>query len=232
MMIRRAAILVTIVAALVMLTGRGISLHAQSQGRGDTPAPQRHATLYSPLDLGLLEAPDRAAWQKPDQIMDALHVAEGAKVADIGAGAGWFTIRLARRVGPNGVVFAQDVQPLMLEAIRRRVNREGLQNVQTRLGSGGDPNMSPKSLDAALVVDSYPEVEVGDRVALLRNLARALKPQGLIGIVNWKPGQGGPGPDEEGRVAREAVEADARAAHLQVRAHENLPYQYLLVLAP
>jgi SAM-dependent methyltransferase len=232
MMIRRAAIIVAIVAALATLTGRGISLHAQSQGRGDASAPQRHATLYSPLDLGLLEAPDRAAWQKPDQIMDALHVAEGAKVADIGAGAGWFTIRLARRVGPNGVVFAQDVQPLMLESIRRRVSREGLQNVQPRLGSSSDPRLLPKSLDAALLVEMYQEVEVADRVPLLLNIAKALKPKGLIGIVNWKPGEGGPGPDSDARVAREAVEADARAAHLQVRAHENLPYQYLLVLAP
>ena len=92
----------------------------------------RHRELFPPQDLGLLEGPDRAAWQKPDQIMDALGIADGAHVADIGAGAGWFTIRLARRVGPNGIVYAQDVQRQMLDAIRRRVTREGLRNVQTR----------------------------------------------------------------------------------------------------
>ena len=218
--------------ALVIVTldpGARVPLaHAQGQAL----APQRHSKLYSPLDLGLLEAPDRAAWQKPDQIMDALHVAEGSKVADIGAGAGWFTIRLARRVGPNGIVYAQDVERLMIEAITRRVSREGLQNVQTRLGSGSDPKMAPASLDAALVVDSYQEVEINDRVALLRNLAKALKPNGLIGIVNWKPGRGGPGPAEDVRVPRESVETDAHAANLRVIAQENLPYQYLLVLAP
>ena len=80
--------------------------------------------LSRPRDLGLLESPDREAWQKPDQIMDALHIADGSTVADIGAGAGWFTIQLARRVGPRGTVYAQDVQRQMLEAIRRRVKRD------------------------------------------------------------------------------------------------------------
>jgi predicted methyltransferase len=187
---------------------------------------QGHARLFPAQDLGLLESPDRDAWQKPEQIMDALAIADGAVVADIGAGAGWFTIRLARRVGPNGTVYAQDVQRLMLEAIRRRVAREGLQNVQTRLGKGSTPNLPTRSLDAVLVVDVYPEVD--DRIALLRNLAVALKPGGRVGIVNYKPGQGGPGPDI--RIDSAAVEADARAAGLRVIARENLPYQYLLVL--
>jgi hypothetical protein len=77
-----------------------------------------------------------------------------------------------------------------------------------------------------LVVDAYQEVE--DRVTFLRNLATALKRDGRIGIVNYKPGQGGPGPDI--RIDSPAVEADARAAGLRVLARENLPYQYLLVL--
>lgn len=228
MIVRLASIALLVVAAAAVQSG-GVA--AQTQGNANA-APQRHSRLYAPLDLGLLEAPDRAVWQKPDQIMDALHVAEGSKVADIGAGAGWFTIRLARRVGPNGIVYSEDVQRLMLEAIRRRVNREGLKNVEPRLGSGSDPNLPPRALDAVLMGDVYQEVDVDERVPLLRNLARALKPKGLIGIVNWKPGRGGPGPQEDGRVARESAEADAKAAGLQVRARENLPYQYLLVLAP
>jgi ubiquinone/menaquinone biosynthesis C-methylase UbiE len=177
----------------------------------------------------LLERPDRALWQKPDQIMDAVHVAERSTVADIGAGAGWFTIRLAQRVGPRGLVYAQDVQRLMLDAIKRRVQREGLQNVETRQAHGNDPNLPAKTLDAILMVDAYQEVE--NRVVYLRNLANALKPTGRIGIVNWKPGRGGPGPDPNERVARSIVETDAAAAGLKVLAHEDLPYQYLLVLS-
>ena len=88
----------------------------------DHRAAARDLLQGQDVDLGLLESPDRAAWQKPEQIMDVLHVADGSKVADIGAGAGWFTIHLARRVGPNGIVYSQDVQREMLEAIKRRVD--------------------------------------------------------------------------------------------------------------
>ena len=193
-------------------------------------ATRRLGQLFPPQDLGLLEGPDREAWQKPDEIMDVLGIADGAAVADIGAGAGWFTIRLARRVGPNGVVYAQDVQRQMLDAIRRRVAREGLRNVETRLGSGSAPNLPARALDAVLVVDVYPEVE--DRVAFLRNVTDALKPGGRIGIVNYRPGRGGPGPapSEGVRVETGSVEKDAQAAGLRVLARQDLLYQYLLVL--
>lgn len=213
---RRLALIVVIAVSTAALAAQG--------------SAQRHRRLFPPENLGMLEAPDRATWQKPDLIMDALNIADGSRTADIGAGSGWFTIHLAQQVGPRGVVYAQDVQPQMLEAIQRRVQREGLRNVEVRLGTGASPNLPMKMLDAVLVVDTYPEVEVDDRVVFLRNLAGALKPAGRIGIVNYKPGRGGPGPDE-GRVDSASVEADARAAGLRVIARENLPYQYLLVLA-
>jgi predicted methyltransferase len=212
-----------LLATVALLAAVSVALHAQA-------AAQRHRRLFPPENLGMLEAPDRAAWQKPDQIMDALNIADNARVADIGAGSGWFTIHLAQRVGPKGIVYAQDVQPQMVEAIRRRVQREGLRNVDVRLGTGSSPNLPQSALDAALVVDTYPEVDIDERVTFLRNLAGALKPNGRLGIVNYKPGHGGPGPDE-GRVESASVEADAHAAGLRVVARENLPYQYLLVLA-
>ncbi len=210
----------------------------RDQHEGGQAAPHtqtaagRSGRLFPPQDLGLLEGPDREAWQKPDEIMDVLGIADGAAVADIGAGAGWFTIRLARRVGPNGMVYAQDVQPQMLAAIRRRVAREGLRNVETRLASERSPNLPPRALDAVLVVDVYSEVEVGSRVAFLRNLAAALKPDGRIGVVNYRPGRGGPGPSpsEGARVDGASVERDTEAAGLRVTARQDLPYQYLLVL--
>jgi predicted methyltransferase len=214
------------VAAWLLMAWLGPSTPAGAQ----TDLAGRHGRLFPPENLGLLEGPDRAAWQKPDQIMDALAIADGAAVADIGAGAGWFTMHLARRVGPNGIVYAQDVQRQMLEAIRRRVAREGLRNVETRLGADSAPNLPDRSLDAVLVVDVYPEVE--NRVTFLRNLAAALKPGGRLGVVNYKPGRGGPGPapQEGARVASESVERDAQAAGLRVLARQILPYQYLLVL--
>ena len=151
--------------------------------------------------------------------MDALGIADGASVADIGAGAGWFTMRLARRVGPNGMVYAQDVQRQMLEAIERRVQREGLQNVRTVLGEGSSPNLPPGVLDAVLVVDAYPEVKVPDRVTFLKNLAAGLKPNGRIGIVNYKLGGGGPGPDVRACGCRgRRWKATPAAAGLKVKA--------------
>jgi ubiquinone/menaquinone biosynthesis C-methylase UbiE len=126
------------------------------------------------------------------------------------------------------VVYAEDIQRQMLEAIRRRVSREGLQNVHTVLGTGTNTNLPAGKLDAILVVDVYPEVD--DRVTFLRNVSAALKANGRIGVVNYKPGGGGPGPAPSDRVDSSAVEADARAAGLRVLSRASLPFQYLLVL--
>ena len=199
------------------------------------PAPiaAQHARLFPPQDLGLLEGPDRDAYQRPDQIMDALLIGEGSTVADLGAGGGWFTVRLARRVGPNGRVYAEDIQPEMIGAIERRVEREGLQKVVTTvLGTPTDPRIPAGSLDAVLIVDAYHEME--QPVTLLRNLAKSLKPTGMIGIVNYKKdGAGGPGPKLEERVEPDQVIRDARAAGLELRKRENfLRYQYLLTFGP
>lgn len=201
------------------------SLFAQGQ-----PRPQSHGRLFPPEDLGLLEAPDRDIWQHPEQIMDVLKIADGSVVADIGAGAGWFTIRLARRVGPNGVVYAEDVQPEMLAAIQRRVNAEGLMNVKPILGEGSNPHLPRAALDVVLMVDAYHESELEDRVPLLRNLALALRPGGRIGVVDFNLEGSGPGPAMEERISPETVVNDARSAGLQLLSHESfLPYQYFLI---
>ena len=186
-----------------------------------------HARLFSPEDIGLLEGPDRSLWQKPDEIMDALNIADGATVADVGAGFGWFTVRLARRVGPNGRVYAEDIQRPMLEAIGYRVRREELTNVETVLGTPEDPKL-PAGLDAVLIVDVYAEVE--DPVSLLTDIAAALRPQGRLGIVDFTKEGGGPGPPMEQRVETVDVIGNAAAAGLTLLSHETfLTYQFLLV---
>jgi ubiquinone/menaquinone biosynthesis C-methylase UbiE len=188
----------------------------------------QHARLFPPTSLGELEGPDREDWQQPDRIMDALQIAEGSIVADLGAGGGWFTIRLARRVGPNGKVYAEDVQPQMIQAISRRVERENLRNVVPRLGTPDDPKLPEGAIDVVLIVETYNEVE--RRVALLRNVARSLKPGGRIAIINSKKDGGGPGPDMDERVDAEEVVRDAEAAGLRLRTRETfLRYQYFLV---
>jgi ubiquinone/menaquinone biosynthesis C-methylase UbiE len=191
-------------------------------------ASAQHGRLFPPADLGLLEAPDRDVWQRPDRIMDALAIGDGSTVADLGAGGGWFTIRLARRVGPNGKVFAQDIQPEMIGAIQRRVARENLkERVQTVLGTPNDPGL-PEPVDAVLIVDAYHEMQ--EPVLLLRNLARTLKPDGRVAIIEHSKAGGGPGPPLEERVDPERVIRDAAEAGLVLVRRENfLRYQYMLI---
>lgn len=202
---------------------------AQAGARRPNEPQRGHGRLFAPQDLGMLEGPDREAYQRPDQVMDALGIGDGSVVADLGAGGGWFTVRLARRVGPNGIVYAEDIQPQMIEAIQRRVSREGLQNVSTVLGSADNPTLPENRLDAALMVDSYHEVE--DTHALLTNIKRALKPGGRLGIIGFRTdGGGGPGPALEVRVAPSQVIKAAEAAGLRFAGQEtSLPYQYLLI---
>jgi ubiquinone/menaquinone biosynthesis C-methylase UbiE len=206
------------------------AVNALSAAGAGAQQPRPHGRLFPPQDLGLLEAPDRDGWQRPDRIMDALGIADASRVADVGAGSGWFTIRLARRVGPQGLVYAQDVQQEMLNAISRRVQREGLANVRPVLGRGSDPRLPAGNLDAVLIVDAYHEFE--DSVALLANVAEALKPQGKVGVIDFRVEGGGPGPDLEERVDPDVVIADAREAGLRMVANETfLPYQYFLIFA-
>jgi ubiquinone/menaquinone biosynthesis C-methylase UbiE len=159
--------------------------------------------------------------------MDALGIADGSIVADLGAGSGWFTTRLARRVGPNGLVYAEDIQPQMIEAIKLRTERENLPNVRVVLGTPKDPRL-PYGLDAVLIVDAYHEIE--DPVTLLRSIERSLKPQGKVGVVDYTAGGGGPGPSPGERVAQETVIKAAEAAGLALLSRESVPpFQFLLV---
>ena len=217
-------------AALVLVVASGLSLPALPALPGPPALPLQGKSkgLFAPLDLGLLEAPDREQWQKPEQIMDALLIAEGSIVADLGAGGGWFTIKLARRVGPHGLVYAEDIQPQMIEVITRRVKRENLLNVKPLLGTAKNPGLPNNIIDAVLIVDAYHEME--DPVKLLQNVARSLKPQGLIGVADFNRGGGGPGPAAEDRVDPQAVVKAAEAAGLQLVKREPVPpFMFLLV---
>ena len=232
-MIMRALIVVSCTVAFGMQPDS--LLAAAGADEQQASSTSRQGRLFPPTDLGLLESPDRAAWQKPDLIMDTLKIARGDTVADIGAGSGFFTVRLARRVDPfrqgDGIVYAQDIQQPMLESIKRRVSRAGLRNVVTRLGTDTDANLPKGQVDAILVVDVYHEVQAtDDRVRFLRHLADALKANGRIGIVNYKPGDGGPGPEPQRRLDRSVVEEEVRAAGLRVLDRTTLPFQYMLVV--
>jgi ubiquinone/menaquinone biosynthesis C-methylase UbiE len=189
---------------------------------------RRHGRIFPPQDLGVLEGPDREAWQKPELIMDALGIADGSIVADLGAGGGWFTVRLARRVGPQGLVYAEDVQSEMIESIERRMQREGLRNVRTILGAHDDPKLPVRVLNAVLIVDAYHEVE--NRVEVLRKVRDSLTPAGRLGIVEFTKKGWGPGPELNERIDEEVVVKEAIAAGMHLISRETfLPYEYFLV---
>jgi predicted methyltransferase len=165
--------------------------------------------------------------------MDKLRIADGSAVGEIGAGGGWFTMQLARRVGPNGMVWAEDVQPPMVDFIGRRVQRENLPWVKPLLGTSTDPRLPPK-LDVVLIAFGYREMDDPERpkdiVTLFANAARSLGPQGCLGVVDFLPGSGGPGPEPQERVTPEEVIKTASAAGLNLLARDTIqPFVYLLV---
>jgi ubiquinone/menaquinone biosynthesis C-methylase UbiE len=196
---------------------------------GSASAQSRHGALFRPEDLGLLESADRDTWQKPDLIMDSLGIADGSHVADVGAGGGWFTVRLARRVGPNGVVWAEDVQAEMLEAIKRRAAKENLRNVETRKGSPTDPMLPPGSLDAVLIVEAFQEIQNANPQLFLENVRASLKPGGRVGIVDYKKSGGGPGPDTPVPDPDTVIRVAERAGLRLVKQETFLPFQFFLV---
>jgi len=159
--------------------------------------------------------------------MDALGIADGARVADLGAGGGYFTIRLARRVGPNGRVYAEDVQDEMLGSINRRIEREQLTNVETVKGIFDDPRL-PGGLDAVLIVDTFNAFE--RPITVLQRVRESLKPGGRVGIIEATKDGHGPGPAMEDRIDPDVVINAARAAGLRLAKRETfLRYQYMLV---
>ena len=207
----------------------GVVIVTVAAGAAAVAQRPTHVRLFPPEDLGILESPDREEWQQPDAIMTALAIGEGSRVADIGAGGGWFTIRLSRRVGPNGVVYAEDIQPKMIESIQRRIADDVRlsKNVVTILGTPDNPRL-PGSLNAVLIVDAYPQLP--DPLAILTHVARALGPRGRLAVVDFKKdGAGGPGPPLDDRVDASVVKQDAARAGLKLREETQLRYQYLLV---
>lgn len=165
--------------------------------------------------------------------MDLLGIADGAVIADLGAGGGWFTSHLSRRVGPNGVVYAQDIQAEMIEAINRRVQNSGLNNVRTVLGTPTDPRIPP-GVDVAVIVGAYREMDEPSHpdqiLTLFENIRRALKPGGRLGVIDFLPGDGGPGPAAAERINPEAVIKVAQAAGFQLHSRQIIPpFQMMLV---
>ena len=181
--------------------------------------------------LGRLEDPGRARWQRPARLIRAIGLRRGQTVAEIGAGTGYLVRRLARALGPEGRVYAVDVEPRMLPILVARLRRGGLANVTPVLGLDDDPLLPARSCDLVLVVNTYHHFPGGPRY--LRRLRRLLRPGGRLVNVDFDRRETPVGPPVERRVARETFLRHARQAGLRLsREVTFLPYQYCLILRP
>ena len=133
---------------------------------------------------------ERDAWQRPEEVMDALGIKPGSVVADVGCGAGYFTFHLAERVGPKGKVYAEDIREDRLAGIRKRAQKEGVTNIETVSGAEDDPRLPLASVDVVMIVDAYHEMRPYD--AMLEAVFRALKPGGLLALIDGAAEPGRP----------------------------------------
>lgn len=193
--------------------------HAGHQGGG-----MHHRFEDADQWAKVFDDPERDAWQQPDRVIAALELQPGMTVADVGAGTGYFAVRLARAV-PRGKVIATDIEHDMVRYLRERAGREGLANLEAKLTPVDDPQLA--GVDRVLVVDVWHHLS--DRVGYAKKLGAALRPGGWIAVVDFKL-DAKVGPPKQHRLPPDAIVADFTAAGLAAElATVELPEQYIVV---
>ncbi|MFI5175441.1 MAG: methyltransferase domain-containing protein [Terriglobia bacterium] len=159
--------------------------------------------------------PERDQWQHPQAVMDALVIGPGKIVADVGAGDGYFTFHLAERVGLQGKVYAEDIKNDEVDAIRRRAEEKHLTQIEVLHGEPGDPKLPGNSLDVVLIVNAYHEFRSYE--TMLRSIFNALKPEGLLAIIDSPTPMGSSRLDyyPRHRIPEELVREDVSRAGFQ-----------------
>ena len=177
-----------------------------------------------------LEDPQRAAWQKPDQVLAALKLRRGERVADVGAGTGYFSIPIAKAVGPTGRVYAVDVARQMIEYICERARREKLDHIVPILAPSNNPSLPEGGVDTILIANTYHHLD--DRASYLALLDQALADGGRMVIIDYVPKprqERGHGPPWEMQIPRRQVDAElAAAGFVPAKVHDFLPEQYFV----
>ena len=187
--------------------------------------------VFNPFYRFYLDARSRDRWQLPERVLDALALAPDAVVADVGAGTGYFTERFAHRLGEGGRVYATDVQEEMLDRLRDRVTDRGLANVVVVAARFDDPGLPEACCDLVFFSSVYKEID--DRASYMEKVRRALRPEGRVAILEFRPEWQGAGPPNADRLAPERVIGELAAAGFALREeHPFLPRQYFLVFAP
>ena len=198
-------------------------------GPAAAQSPHTHEHRFSDAEkwAHVFDDPERDAWQKPHQVIEALALKPDAVVADLGAGTGYFSVRLARMV-PKGRVYAVDVEPDMVKYLKERAAREKLKHMIAVAAAPGDARL-PAKADLVLLVDVYHHI--GERERYFRSLADSLKPGGRLAVIDFRL-DSKRGPPRDARVAPERVKAELKAAGYTLAAeHAFLPDQYFLVFA-
>lgn len=210
------------VVSLTMLLGCAVARH------GHHDATARHSFDDVEYWRKIFDDPKRDAWQKPDDVVAAFQIAPGMRVADLGAGTGYFTSRLARAVGPQGAVFAVEVEPNLVTHLRQRAEAEGLDNVIPILGSLSNPRLPRRGVDLIAIIDTYHHID--DRLSYLRTLRAMLAPGGRVAIVDWREGKLPEGPPPDHKLAHDLVVSEFDQSGYRLIDEPNLlPYQYVLV---
>ncbi len=191
-------------------------------------AHQHHPPESTEAYIKALEDPGRNAWQRPDVVVDTLELRQGDEVADVGAGSGYFTIRLARAVGPTGKVYAVDIDQKMLDYIDRRAKEEQLDNIQTILADPNDPKLGSSSVDLIFICDTLHHIP--NRPAYYPLLARALRAGGRLVNIDFQKRDLPIGPPLAMKIDKKSCikEIEAGGFHF-VHEYDILKYQYFLV---
>jgi ubiquinone/menaquinone biosynthesis C-methylase UbiE len=192
---------------------------------------RRFAPVMGYQGAAWLERSERDEEEAPDIALNVLKIPKGASVADIGAGSGFITERLSARVGPTGRVFANDLQPQMLQILGRRLAQRNITNVTLVQGTIDDPRLDPASVDLEIMVDVYHELSQPQ--AMLRRLRAALKPGGRLVLLEYRKED----PtipikfEHKMSVAEAKMELEAEGFTL-AKVDEALPRQHILIFTP
>lgn len=201
--------------------------HHDPNGTGKFYMDREIAQVMGHRGAGWLERPERVSEEEPDQLISALNLNAGDKVADVGAGSGYFTIRLARAVGPEGKVYAVDIQPEMLAILKRRLEEEKLTNVELVLGTEADPKLPKDTLDLILMVDVYHEFSFPYEMG--RAMADSLKVGGRMILVEYRKEDPAIPIKEIHKMSERQVLREMDALPLEwAGTSETLPRQHLL----
>lgn len=169
--------------------------------------------------------PKRDAWQKPEAVIEELKLQPGMSMADIGAGTGYFSVRLAKRAG-MGKVFAVDIEPTMVQYLEARKHREHTPNLMPVLASATSANI-PEPVDVILTVDTYHHIS--DRVAYFRGLQKSLKPGGRLAIIDFTP-ESPEGPPKQHRFTAQQIKDEVQQAGYVLAVEPKvLPNQHFLI---